>query len=152
MNTTQGSRTASSIFIGRWTPKVFVLAKRQALSRQLRRQLGSVSQRILTRTLRNLESAGLIARRVTLSKAITVEYSLTKVGRTIIAPLGGMCRWASNDGRRSRIHGRNSGGVHRQAQKIFQSERSRSVSKNKGEMIWQQAKRETRNTGKGTAP
>jgi DNA-binding HxlR family transcriptional regulator len=49
---------------------------------------------MLTRTLRNLESAGLIARRVTQSKAITVEYSLTKLGRTIIAPLRGMCRWA----------------------------------------------------------
>jgi DNA-binding HxlR family transcriptional regulator len=94
MNTTQGSRTASSIFIGRWTPKVFVLAQRQALSGQLRRQLGGVSQCILTRTLRNLESAGLIARRLALSKAITVEYSLIKLGRTIIAPLGGMCRWA----------------------------------------------------------
>src|SRR2546429_7718224 len=46
------------------------------------------------RTLRNLESAGLIARRVTQSKAIAVEYSLTQLGRTIIAPLGGMFRWA----------------------------------------------------------
>jgi DNA-binding HxlR family transcriptional regulator len=81
MNTTQGSRTASSIFIGRWTPKVFVLAKRQALSRQLRRQLGSVSQRILTRTLRNLESAGLIARRVTLSKAIYCRVFVGQTGR-----------------------------------------------------------------------
>lgn len=95
MNTTQGSRTASSIFIGRWTPKVlFSLRDRPYRHGQLRRQLGSVSQRMLTRALRNLESAGLIARRVTLSKAITVEYSLTKLGRTIIAPLGGMCRWA----------------------------------------------------------
>lgn len=93
MSTTQESRTASSIFIGRWTPKVlFSLRDRPYRHGQLRRQLGSVSQRMLTRTLRNLESAGLIARRVTLSKAIAVEYSLTKLGRTIIAPLGGMCR------------------------------------------------------------
>jgi DNA-binding HxlR family transcriptional regulator len=28
------------------------------------------------------------------SRAITVEYSLTNLGRTIIAPLRGMCRWA----------------------------------------------------------
>jgi len=86
---------ASSIFIGRWTPKIlFSLRERPYRHGQLRRQLGSVSQRMLTRTLRNLESAGLIARRVTQSKAITVEYSLTKLGRTIIAPLRGMCRWA----------------------------------------------------------
>jgi len=61
---------------------------------QLRRELGSVSQRMLTKSLRSLESAGLVARRVTQSKAIAVEYSLTKVGRTIIGPLRGMCRWA----------------------------------------------------------
>src|SRR5262245_3167632 len=40
---------------------------------------------MLTRTLRNLESSGLIARRVTTSKSIAVEYSLTKPGRTFIA-------------------------------------------------------------------
>ena len=32
---------------------------------------------------------------------------------------------------------------------IFQSESSRSVSENKGEIRWQQAKRETRSTRKG---
>ena len=86
---------AASIFIGRWAPKIlFSLRDRPYRHGQLRRQIGSVSQRMLTRTLRNLESAGLIARRVTQSKAITVEYSLTKLGRTIIAPLRGMCRWA----------------------------------------------------------
>jgi DNA-binding HxlR family transcriptional regulator len=95
MNTTPASRTASSIFIGRWTPKIlFSLRDRPYRHGQLRRQLGSVSQRMLTKTLRNLESAGLIARRVTQSKAITVEYSLTELGRTIIAPLRGMCHWA----------------------------------------------------------
>ena len=95
MNTTQESRVASSIFIGRWTPKVlFSLDARPYRYGQLRRRLGGVSQRMLTRTLRNLESAGLIARRVTKSKAIAVEYSLTQRGKTIIVPLGGMCRWA----------------------------------------------------------
>jgi DNA-binding HxlR family transcriptional regulator len=73
----------------------FVFAKRETLSaRQLRRHIGIVSQHILTRTLRNLESTGLITRRVTRSKAIAVEYSLTQLGRTLITPLGGMCRWA----------------------------------------------------------
>ncbi len=86
---------ASSIFIGRWTPKIlFSLGDKPYRHGQLRRQLGSISQRMLTRTLRNLEFAGLIARRVTHSKAIAVEYSLTRMGRTIIAPLRGMCRWA----------------------------------------------------------
>src|SRR5260370_41112715 len=59
-----------------------------------------------------------------------------------------MHRKHSSNGRRSRIHGRNSGGVHRQIQKVFQGESSRSVSENKGEIRWQQARREARNTGK----
>jgi len=86
---------ASSIFIGRWTPKIFFsLRDRPYRHGQLRHQLGTVSQRMLTRTLRNLEPVGLIARRGTQSKAIAVEYSLTQLGKTIIAPLRGMCRWA----------------------------------------------------------
>src|SRR6266581_8893484 len=95
MTTVQESKGRTPIFIGRWTPKIlFSLKERPHRHGQLRRHLGSVSQRMLTRTLRNLESAGLIARRVTQSKVIAVEYSLTQLGRTIIAPLGGMCRWA----------------------------------------------------------
>src|SRR6266852_5406068 len=55
------SKLAPPIFIGRWTPKVlFSLKERPYRHGQLRRYLGSVSQRMLTRTLRNLESTGLI--------------------------------------------------------------------------------------------
>jgi DNA-binding HxlR family transcriptional regulator len=92
MKAVQSSRMVPAIFIGRWTPEVLFSLKEQAYRHgQLRRHVGSVSQRMLTRTLRNL---ALIARRVTRSKAIAVEYSLTRLGRTLIAPLRGMCRWA----------------------------------------------------------
>src|SRR5580658_3547653 len=95
MNTIQGSKISTPIFIGRWTPKIlFSLKERPHRHGELRRHLGSVSQRMLTRTLRSLESTGLISRRVTGTKAIAVEYALTQLGKTIIAPLGGMCRWA----------------------------------------------------------
>jgi DNA-binding HxlR family transcriptional regulator len=91
----QELETPGPIFIGRWTPKVlFSLNERPHRHGELRRHLGSISQHMLTRTLRHLESCGLIARRVTRSKTIAVEYSLTRQGRTIIAPLRGMCRWA----------------------------------------------------------
>jgi DNA-binding HxlR family transcriptional regulator len=95
MKTPQESKMPSPIFIGRWTPRIlFSLKERPHRHGELRRHLGNVSQRMLTRTLRSLESTGLISRRVTGTKAIAVEYSLTKLGKTIIAPLGGMCRWA----------------------------------------------------------
>ncbi|HZU45236.1 MAG TPA: helix-turn-helix domain-containing protein [Terriglobales bacterium] len=97
---TQSSNHSFSIFIGRWTPKIlFSLKERPHRHGELRRQVGSVSQRMLTRTLRNLESRGLIARRVTKSNAIAAEYSLTQLGTTIITPLRGMCRWARRYGR-----------------------------------------------------
>ncbi len=99
MNTTQGSKIRTPIFIGRWTPHIlFSLKKRPHRHGELRRHLGSVSQRMLTRTLRNLESTGLISRRSWGSKTIGVEYSLTQLGKTIISPLGGMCRWAERYG------------------------------------------------------
>jgi DNA-binding HxlR family transcriptional regulator len=95
MKTMRGLKTVPPIFIGRWTPRIlFSLKDRPYRHGQLRRRLGSVSQRMLTRTLRSLEFTGLIVRRVTRAKGVAVEYSLTQLGRTIIAPLGGMCRWA----------------------------------------------------------
>ncbi len=90
----------AAIFIGKWTPRIlFSLKEKPHRHGELRRNLGSISQRMLTRNLRSLESTGLVGRRVTITKTTAVEYSLTKLGRTIIAPLRGMCRWAKWYGR-----------------------------------------------------
>ena len=100
MKTMHGLKAPAQIFIGRWTPRtLFSLEVKPYRHGELRRFLGDVSQRMLTRTLRNLESTGLINRRVAGSKSIAVEYSLTKAGKTIIAPLRGMCRWAKRYGK-----------------------------------------------------
>ena len=93
------STTVRPIFIGRWTPKIlFSLKERPYRHGHLRRRLG-ISQRMLTRNLRQLESNGLVSRCVTQSKTIAVEYSLTRLGRTLVDPLGGMCRWAKRHDR-----------------------------------------------------
>jgi DNA-binding HxlR family transcriptional regulator len=95
MNTNPGSKTPAAIFIGKWTPRIlFLLKERPHRHGELRRHLEGISQRMLTRTLRNLESTGLVGRRVTKTRTIATEYSLTKPGTSIIAPLKGMCRWA----------------------------------------------------------
>lgn len=75
------------------------LTKRPYRHGELRRQLGNISQRMLTRTLRSLETAGLVARRVMGSRPVAVEYSLTRLGRTLVSPLGSMCRWARRNRR-----------------------------------------------------
>lgn len=99
-NVQERSRVSSmpTIFIGKWTVKImYSLKKSPQRHGQLRRALGNISQRMLTRTLRNLEFAGLITRHVTRSKSIAVEYSLTKMGKTFIIPLRSICRWADNN-------------------------------------------------------
>lgn len=86
---------SQALFIGKWTLKIMSTLKGGPHRHgQLRRRVGDISQRMLTRTLRNLESTGLIARRVTRSKSLAVEYSLTKLGRTFVIPLGSICGWA----------------------------------------------------------
>lgn len=83
------------LFIGKWTVRVlYLLKERPHRHGELRRRLGTVSQRMLTRTLRNLEATGLIARRVTRARSIAVEYSLTRLGKTFLDPLHSICRWS----------------------------------------------------------
>ncbi len=95
MKTTERSKADPPIFVGKWTVQIlFELHERPHRHGQLQRRLRGVSQRMLTRTLRNLESTGLIARNLTGSNGRGIEYSLTELGRTFIAPLTSMCQWA----------------------------------------------------------
>ncbi|WP_017597264.1 winged helix-turn-helix transcriptional regulator [Nocardiopsis lucentensis] len=49
----------------------------------LRRRLDGITQKMLTRTLRDLERAGLVERRVFPTTPPQVEYSLTPLGRDL---------------------------------------------------------------------
>ena len=61
---------------------------------QLRKEIGGVSQKMLTQTLRGLERDGLVARVVYASVPPKVEYSLTKLGRTLVRILEAVRRWS----------------------------------------------------------
>lgn len=63
---------------------------------ELRREIPSVSQRMLTLTLRNLERDGLVSRTVTPSIPPRVDYELTELGRSLQKPICGLARWASD--------------------------------------------------------
>lgn len=89
-----GTKAVSTIYIGKWAvPILYCLREKTHRHGELRRRLGRVSHRMLTRTLKNLESTGLIARRVTHSSPLAVEYSLTKIGRSLLASLSKIRRW-----------------------------------------------------------
>ena len=61
---------------------------------ELRREIPSVSQRMLTLTLRNLERDGLVQRTVTPSIPPRVDYELTPLGRSLEGPIGQLQQWA----------------------------------------------------------
>lgn len=61
---------------------------------ELRRALGSISQRMLTLTLRGLERDGLVTRTVFPTVPPRVEYELTKLGRSLLDPVSGLGSWA----------------------------------------------------------
>jgi DNA-binding HxlR family transcriptional regulator len=94
MNTTGRAKAIPPIFIGKWTTNILFALNERARHGQLKRRLRGVSQRMLTRTLRNLESARLIERRSSESDRRVVRYCLTELGRGFIRPLTSMCNWA----------------------------------------------------------
>lgn len=61
---------------------------------ELRREIPSVSQRMLTLTLRNLERDGLVSRTVTPTIPPRVDYELTELGRSLQKPLTALAIWA----------------------------------------------------------
>jgi DNA-binding HxlR family transcriptional regulator len=60
----------------------------------LRREIDGISQRMLTRTLRNLERDGLVSRTVTPSVPPRVDYALTPLGESLRRPVGLLGDWA----------------------------------------------------------
>src|SRR5215475_5688731 len=60
---------------------------------EIRRALGSISQRMLTLTLRGLERDGLVTRSVIPTIPPRVDYELTKVGRSLLEPVNGLALW-----------------------------------------------------------
>src|ERR1700741_1048609 len=61
---------------------------------EIRRALGSISQRMLTLTLRGLERDGLVTRTVFPTVPPRVDYELTKLGRSLLEPVSGIGLWA----------------------------------------------------------
>jgi DNA-binding HxlR family transcriptional regulator len=58
------------------------------------REIGGVSHRMLTLTLRGLERDGLVSRKAWPTIPPKVEYALTDLGRSLIAPLETLGQWA----------------------------------------------------------
>lgn len=62
---------------------------------ELRKQIGDVSQRMLTVTLRSLEADGLVQRHVYAEVPPRVEYQLTPLGHSLLVATTTLGNWAN---------------------------------------------------------
>jgi len=61
---------------------------------ELKRDIGGISQRMLTLTLRGLERDGLVTRTMFMTIPPRVDYELTPLGRSLLVPVTGLSAWA----------------------------------------------------------
>ncbi|MFJ5370145.1 winged helix-turn-helix transcriptional regulator [Bosea sp. CER48] len=63
---------------------------------ELKRRIENISQKMLSQTLKSLERDGLIRREVFPTVPVTVEYSLTGLGRTLSQTVHQLTLWAES--------------------------------------------------------
>jgi DNA-binding HxlR family transcriptional regulator len=64
---------------------------------QLRRDIEGISQKVLSQTLKNLERDGLVSRKAFATVPVTVEYSVTDLGRTLTDVASSISIWAEQN-------------------------------------------------------
>jgi DNA-binding HxlR family transcriptional regulator len=93
------ARQALDLVTDKWTPLVISLLhdgpKRYT---QLKRQIGGITQKMLTQTLRKMEEEGLATRTVYPTAPPSVEYALTPLGETLCEPIDELLRWTRTYG------------------------------------------------------
>ena len=86
---------------GKWSLLVLYTLDRNGMSpmrfNQLRRAIPDISQKVLTTTLRTLETDGLICRKVLAEVPPRVEYSLTERALTLIPLVDSLINWAADN-------------------------------------------------------
>lgn len=68
---------------------------------ELKKSIGSVSQKVLTAQLRDMEDKGLLTRKVYAEVPPRVEYTLTETGRSLKPILDSMVAWGTDYKRRN---------------------------------------------------
>lgn len=78
----------------KWTVLVVkALATESRRFNELKRDIGGISQQMLTRTLRTLERDGMVARSVHPTVPPQVDYALTDLGRSLAEPVMALADW-----------------------------------------------------------
>lgn len=93
------ARLAVDLIADKWAVVVLAGLSRGPVRRvELMRMIGGISGKVLTQTLRRLETHGLVTRRAWAEAPPRVEYRLTDLGRTLIGPIEVLTAWARENG------------------------------------------------------
>ncbi len=82
---------------GKWKPIIIYHIGNNEIIRygELKRLIPNISERVLSRELRELEQNGIILREEFKEKILRVEYSLTEIGREVLPLLNALTQWGN---------------------------------------------------------
>ncbi len=93
------ARLTVELIADKWTAVVlYGLSKGPVRHGELIELIGGISRKMLTQTLRRLESHGLVRRHAYAEVPPRVEYELTPLGATLIDPIHTLTEWARANG------------------------------------------------------
>jgi len=86
-------------FGDKWSLLILVVLNNNKVMRfnQIHKSVDDISQRMLTVTLRTLETDGLIDRKIYAEVPPRVEYKLTDVGKSLIPHIQNLVTWAKDN-------------------------------------------------------
>jgi len=89
-------RNIISRFSGKWALLIIcVLAESEATRfNAIGRAIPDISPKVLSETLKNLETDGLISRKIYAEIPPKVEYSLTPLGKSLLPHISALIKWA----------------------------------------------------------
>ena len=89
---------ALEILVGKWKPLILLHLMKEGTQRfsELKRSLPDITQKMLTKQLRELEEEDIVERKVYAQVPPKVEYSITEYGRSLESILVAMHEWGMN--------------------------------------------------------
>ncbi|SDN88498.1 winged helix-turn-helix transcriptional regulator [Alkalicoccus daliensis] len=89
---------ALGILVGKWKPIILLYLLQEGTKRfsELKRSMPGITQKMLTKQLRELEEEDIIERVVYPQVPPKVEYSITEYGRSLEPILEAMHEWGTN--------------------------------------------------------
>ena len=94
----EATRAVLGLLSARWSVDVlYALASGTRRYSELFYEVGEISKKTLTQTLRGLQRHGLVVSRAYPDVPVRVEYSLTPLGWSLTGPLMSLYEWAATE-------------------------------------------------------